>query len=146
MRFGECSDEAEGQGMTLDADDIESIATRVAELLRDEVPSSPVRLADAAEVARELGVDRDWVYAHARDLGATRLGGDHGRWRFDLAKIRRDLACPSPTRHRSATRRRSCQQPKKRRGDVDLIPYTEVRSTGQANSGRGRRANAPPTR
>jgi hypothetical protein len=144
MRFGERSGEAESQGMTLDADDIESIATRVAELLRDEVPSSPVRLADAAEVARELGVDRDWVYAHARDLGATRLGGDHGRWRFDLARIRRDLACPSPTRHRSATRRRSCQQPKKRRGDVDLIPYSEVRSTGQISSGRAARQRPRP--
>jgi hypothetical protein len=130
--------------MTLDSDDIECIAIRVVELLRDDAPAAPARLADAAEVARELGVDRDWVYAHARDLGATRLGGDHGRWRFDLARIRRNLACPAaPTKRR---RRRSPQQPKKSRGDVELIPYTEVRSTGQANSGRGRRANAPPTR
>jgi hypothetical protein len=113
MRFGERSGEAESQSMTLDADDIESIATRVAELLRDEVPSSPARLADAAEVARELGVDRDWVYAHARDLGATRLGGDHGRWRFDLARIRQDLACPPASKSRSTARRRRRQQPKK---------------------------------
>ena len=91
----ERSGKTESQGMTLDADDIEAIATRVVELLRDEAPPSPARLADAAEVARELGVDRDWVYAHARELGATRLGGDHGRWRFDLARIRRDLACPA---------------------------------------------------
>jgi hypothetical protein len=131
--------------MTLDAEDIESIATRVAELLRDEAPSSPARLADATEVARELGVDRDWVYAHARDLGATRLGGDHGRWRFDLARIRRDLACPSATtKRRSATRRRSCQQPKKPGGDVELIPYTEVRSTGQISSGRATRQRPRP--
>jgi hypothetical protein len=130
--------------MTLDSDDIECIATRVVELLRDDAPAAPARLADAAEVARELGVDRDWVYAHARELGATRLGGDRGRWRFDLAKIRRDLACPkAATKRRSAPRRRSCQQPKKSRGDVELIPYTEVRSTGQI-SGRGRRVNASP--
>lgn len=112
--------------MTLDAEDIESIATRVAELLRDEMPA---RLADAAEVARELGVDRDWVYAHARDLGATRLGGNRGRWRFDLARIRRDLACPPTSKSRSTARRRG-QPPKKPRGHVELIPYTEVRSTG----------------
>jgi len=133
--------------MTLDPDDIESIAARVAELLRDKMPQTASRLADAAEVARELGVDRDWVYAHARELGATRLGGERGRWRFDLARIRRDLARPSASkRSPSATRRRRCQQPKKTRGDVELIPYTEVRSTGQANSGRGRRSNASPTR
>ncbi len=122
--------------MTLDADDIEAIATRVAELLRNEAPASPARLADAAEVARELGVDRDWVYAHARELGATRLGGDRGRWRFDLARIRRDLACPSAGKTRSTARRRRCQQPQKGRGDVELIPYSEVRSTGQISSGR----------
>ena len=130
--------------MTLDADDIESIATRVAELLRDEVPSSPARLADAAEVARELGVDRDWVYAHARDLGATRLGGDRGRWRFDLARIRQDLACPPASKSRSTARRRRCQQPKKPRGDVELIPYSEVRSTGQTSSGRAARQRPRP--
>jgi hypothetical protein len=130
--------------MTLDAEDIESIAARVAELLRDEAPASAVRLADAAEVARELGVDRDWVYAHARELGATRLGGARGRWRFDLARIRRDLACPSPTKRRSTTRRRSYRQPKKSCGDVDLIPYTEVRSTGQISSGRAARQRPRP--
>jgi hypothetical protein len=129
--------------MTLDAEDIESIATRVAELLRDEAPPSPARLADAAEVARELGVDRDWVYAHARELGGVRLGGGRGRLRFDLARIRRDLTCPSPTTRGPAARGRSRQRPKKRRADVELIPYAEVRSTGQKRSGRGS-ARTPP--
>jgi hypothetical protein len=133
--------------MTLDAEDIESIAARLAELLREQMPSSPSRLADAAEVARELGVDRDWVYAHAEELGGARLGGERGRLRFDLARIRRDLACPAGTRSRpAATRRPRRQPPTRRRGDVELIPYTEVRCTGQAKSGRGRRGNAPPTR
>ena len=73
--------------MTLDPEDIESIAARVAELLREQMPQTASRLADAAEVARELGVDRDWVYAHARELGGTRLGGERGRLRFDLVRI-----------------------------------------------------------
>jgi hypothetical protein len=134
--------------MTLDAEDIESIAARVAELLGEQMPSSASRLADAAEVARELGVDRDWVYAHAHELGGVRLGGERGRLRFDLARIRRDLACPAGTSSRrpATTRRPRRQPPKRQRGDVELIPYSEVRCTGQANSGRGRRANAPPTR
>jgi hypothetical protein len=133
--------------MTLDPEDIESIAARVAELLREQTPSTASRLADAAEVARELGVDRDWVYAHAEELGATRLGGARGRLRFDLVRIRRDLACPDDAGSRPATARRPRRQPPtRRRGDVELIAYSEVRCTGQANSGRGRRANAPPTR
>ena len=133
--------------MTLDDEDVERIAARVAELLREQMPSSASRLADAAEVARELGVDRDWVYAHAEELGGARLGGERGRLRFDLARIRRDLACPAGTRSRpSVARRPRRQPPPRRRGDVELIPYTEVRCTGQAKSGRGRRCNAPPAR
>jgi hypothetical protein len=129
--------------MTLDAEDIESIAARVAELLREQMPSPASRLADAAEVARELGVDRDWVYAHAEELGGARLGGARGRLRFDLVRIRRNLACPAGTRSRpSVARRPRRQPPTRRRGE--LIAYSEVRCTGQANSGRGRRTNAPP--
>lgn len=131
--------------MTLDAEDIESIAARVAELLREQMPLSASRLADAAEVARELGVDRDWVYAHAHELGGTRLGGDRGRLRFDLARIRRDLACPAGTRSRpAATRRPRRQPPTRRRGDVELIPYPEVQCTGQAQSGRATRQRPRP--
>ncbi len=133
--------------MTLDPDDIESIAARVSELLREQKPQSASRFADAAEVARELGVDRDWVYAHAEELGAARLGGARGRLRFDLVRIRRDLACPAGARSRPAVARRPRRQPPtRRRGEVELIPYSEVRCTGQAKSGRGRRRNAPPTR
>jgi hypothetical protein len=129
--------------MTLGPDDIEAIASRLAELLREQM-APPSRLADAAEVARELGVDRDWVYAHARELGGTRLGGERGRLRFDLTRIRRDVACPSASERRFATRRRRRQPPKEGRRDVELIPYTEVRSTGQISSGRAARERPRP--
>jgi hypothetical protein len=143
MHFAEHSGEPATRHMTLDAEDIESIATRVVELLRGELPSSAIRLADAAEVARELGVDRDWVYAHARELGATRLGSGRGRWRFDLARIRRDLASASASTSRSATTRRPRRQPKERRSEVDLLPYSEVRCAGQKRSGRAARERPP---
>lgn len=71
--------------MTLDAQDIEAIAQRVAELLAGH--GAPARLVDAAHVARLLGVERDWVYAHADQLGAIRLGGPKGRLRFDLTTV-----------------------------------------------------------
>jgi hypothetical protein len=146
MSRGTSASKGKRPSMTLDPDDIESIASRVAELLREQQPSAS-RLADAAEVARELGVDRDWVYEHAEELGAARLGGARGRLRFDLVRIRRDLACADHARSRPAGAQRQRRQSlTRRRGDVDLIAYSEVRCTGQANSGRGRRANAPPTR
>lgn len=76
---------------TLDRDDIERLARRVAELVA-ATPPPAARYVDAAEVARVLGVERDWVYAHAQELGAVRLGGGQGRLRFDLQEIRRTLA------------------------------------------------------
>jgi hypothetical protein len=83
--------------MKLDAGDIELIARRVAELIQDTVPARPARRADAATVADMLGVDREWVYAHSRELGATRLGGRQGRLRFDLARVRERLESPEWT-------------------------------------------------
>lgn len=68
---------------------IERIALRVAELLA-ETPPAP-SLVDATAVARDLSVERDWVYEHARELGAIRLGGPQGRLRFDLVWIRQRL-------------------------------------------------------
>jgi hypothetical protein len=122
--------------MTLDSEDIELLAARLAELLRREMLApTVVRMADAATVARELGVDRDWVYAHARELGAVRLGGEHGRLRFDLAKIRQGL-CTSPPPGRAEQPRQSRRRrPQRRRSHVDLLPYTELPSTRQT-SGR----------
>ena len=82
--------------MTLDHQDIEMIAARIVDLLREQQPDGEQRFVDAATVARKLGVDRDWVYAHSAELGGVRLGGEHGRLRFDLEAIRRQLATPAP--------------------------------------------------
>ena len=52
--------------------------------MRDHVPP----LLTAAEVAERFGVDRSWVYAHARELGVVQLGaGPRPRLRFDPAVI-----------------------------------------------------------
>ena len=72
---------------------VEAIARRVVELLRSESSQEDsVRLVDAATLARELGVERDWVYAHAKRLGGIRLGGPQGRLRFDRELVREQLA------------------------------------------------------
>ena len=84
--------------MTLDAEDIEAVARRVAELLR-ATTNLTGPLVDAAELARILGVERDWVYARAARLGAVRLGdGPKARLRFDIDRVRATLAPAGPGR------------------------------------------------
>jgi hypothetical protein len=78
--------------VTLDAEDIDAVAARVVELLREQ-PAEPRRYVDAATLARALSVERAWVYLRARELGALRLGdGPKARLRFDLERARAALA------------------------------------------------------
>jgi hypothetical protein len=90
----------------LDPDDIEAIAERVVMLMREQMPAPNARLVDAARLAEVLGVERDWVYAHAKQLHAVRLGGPRGRLRFDVAAVLADLdGEPSGRRRRNLARR-----------------------------------------
>jgi len=77
--------------MVLQPDDLDAIAERVFALIRDELLRAPARLVDAAALADALGVERAWVYAHAAELHAVRLGGEHGRLRFDIDLVLRSL-------------------------------------------------------
>src|SRR3954452_14333822 len=86
--------------MKLDADDIEAVAARVVELLEGRDDSSS-RLVDAATLARTLRVDRDWVYARARELEAIRLSdGPRAPLRFDLRRVRELLTVRNGSRAR----------------------------------------------
>ena len=126
--------------MKLDPDDVEAIARRVAELL-GAPPSGAPRYVNAAELAEALGVDREWVYAHAAELGAIRLGGPGGRLRFDLQHVRRTLSDETPAagatptararerpagaRHRTwivAPNRANVRRPNKWAGGADTPP------------------------
>ncbi len=72
---------------------VDAIAGRVAEMLSADLPADPC-LVSAAEVARELNVGRQWVYEHAEQLGARRLGdGPRARLRFDLETVRAASVC-----------------------------------------------------
>jgi hypothetical protein len=100
--------------MPLSEADIEAVAIRVADLLRTSRTSA--ELVDAAEIARRFGVSRDFVYDHADDLGAVRLGnGPKARLRFDPAKLGRALGKPpekaAPQAHRRRTQRSSSLLP-----------------------------------
>jgi hypothetical protein len=81
--------------VTLDHEDIEAIAERAAHRvvqLLDRPARGAYQLLDPKELARELSVSVDYVYAHAVDLGAMRLGdGPKARLRFDLQTAQRAM-------------------------------------------------------
>jgi hypothetical protein len=76
---------------------IEAVAQRVAELVAAataEPASRPERIT-AEEVSRWWGVSRRWVYDHAEELGARRLGsGRRPRLRFDPDEVAERLGPP----------------------------------------------------
>lgn len=78
----------------LGTDALELLAARIADLLAQRLtvePSAPSRagrLLSAAEVSAWWGVGRGWVYQHATELGAVRIGeGERPRLRFDPDRV-----------------------------------------------------------
>jgi hypothetical protein len=73
---------------TLDPADIEAIADLAAQRmvqLLERPGVSAHQLMEPKQLAGALNVSVDYVYAHAADLGAMRLGdGPKARLRFDL--------------------------------------------------------------
>jgi hypothetical protein len=95
--------------MTLDGDDIDAIAERAAhrvvQLLERPGPGA-YQLLDPKNLAMALNVSLDYVYAHAADLGAMRLGdGPKARLRFDLRTAQRAMCARSQTTSGIANRR-----------------------------------------
>src|SRR5215217_4763216 len=106
--------------MTLEPADIEAVAERVAQKLRGHRLS---RYGDAQAVCERFGVSADYVYAHANELGAIRLGErPKARLRFDLDEVERRLygngRPPTPSPKPRPRRRRKQRSPA-----VELIPF-----------------------
>ena len=85
-------------GAVLTSRDVEAIAEatarKIIEIARE--PAKTFGLVDARELAGELGVSPHYVYAHAPELGAMRLGlGPKARIRFDLDRARQALEARS---------------------------------------------------
>jgi hypothetical protein len=74
----------------------DAVADRVAYLLLSQRRS--IDLVDATTVATTLSVSRDWVYAHAAELGGRRIGqGSRRRLRFDLGYVLDTWRSSEPT-------------------------------------------------
>jgi hypothetical protein len=110
----------------LDPQAVEAIARRVVEILERRGLQGR-ELVDAAELARRFGIERSWVYSHAIELGAVKLGdGPKPRLRFDpqiaaraLRKAGGESAADPPTRSGVWA-----GQPQRGRGsEVPLLPF-----------------------
>jgi len=78
------------------------LADRVADALADREPPAD-ELIDAAEVARQLGVDRSWVYANRAQLGGVKLGdGPKARLRFSPEAVAEYQVGASDEQHNGA--------------------------------------------
>lgn len=111
--------------VSLDPATIEALADQVVERLA----ASPLpALVDADAVARHLNVERSFVYEHAAELGARRLGeGPKARLRFSLEDVDAAISCSlgreseqSPERMSKPVRRRRRARPLGT--DVALLP------------------------
>jgi hypothetical protein len=116
----------------LDPQTVEAIARRVVELL-EKRGLQRRELVDAAELARRLGIERSWVYSHAIELGAVKLGkGAKPRLRFDpeiAAQVLRRVD-DTPTADPPARSGKRAAQPQGSEGRVELLP---IRGQGESD-------------
>ena len=95
---GEAPRAAKAEEVRLARESIEELTKPLAELLAaalDSDPPGPPRQLSAEEVARRWGIRRRWVYEHADELGARRLGrGPRPRLRFDPEEVAERLGMP----------------------------------------------------
>jgi hypothetical protein len=104
----------------LHPDDLRELARLIADELRQD-RLTPA-LVDAKALATRLGVEPGWVYEHADELGAIRLGdGPRARLRFDVQRAREAMAVRAPTTP-EPLRRRSPRPPSATSSRAPLLP------------------------
>lgn len=109
--------------------DVHAIAEAIADVLAERGlvvyagPGASARVLSAREVSQLLGRSAPWVYAHATELGAIRMGsGPKARIGFDLATIeqwKRDNQVRPPQARKPPRRRRRTTVSH----TANLIPY-----------------------
>lgn len=119
-------------GSQANADELDALADQLAERLAPRLvatfermmagpDASASALVDAETVAAALGVSRAYVYEHADELGAERLGdGPRARLRFDLERAR--AATARSERRRSEGSESQTESGSAQRGKVRKRP------------------------
>lgn len=142
-------EQKDGQ-LQLAPESVEALAHRLAELLAPRIaspgPGAPRRLLSAAEVSRWWGVERSWVYAHAEQLAAHRLGsGPRPRLRFDPDQVAQRLGVrDKPSGPKASSRRGTGWRPLVPADSGELLP---IRGDAELSSPHAStdRPGAPPT-
>jgi hypothetical protein len=137
--------------ITLSRQSVEAVARRLLELLdeREAQLAAPGRYLSAAELSACLGVEVAYVYAHAAEFGAIRLGdGPRPRLRFDPEVVAERLAARDTAPQTSTERPSSPPRRPGGRGSssAELLPIkgdAELSST-TAEGDRPGGAQAPP--
>jgi hypothetical protein len=118
----------------LDPQTTEAIARRVVGLLEKRGLQNR-ELIDAAELARRFGIERAWVYSHAFELGAVKLGGGaKPRLRFDpevAARVLRRVG-DGPAADPPARSGKRASQPRESEGQAELLPIRGSDDSGSA--------------
>jgi hypothetical protein len=129
----------------LDCETIDLLADRLAERLThqpDDEPQETGRKLSAAQVAARWGVERAWVYAHAEQLGALRLGtGPRPRLRFDPVRVAEYLSPSRPTSSPPVSGNRGADVRRSPRIKSDYAEELPFRPDPELSSGR--RAKRP---
>lgn len=113
-----------GDSIALAPETVEQLAHRVAELLREGPPAPARHILTADEVAVRIGRSRDFVYAHASELGARPMGaGPRPRLAFDAEAVDRFVAPPEPEQKPKPRRR-----PQRGSAPPDLLPIRGQRA------------------
>jgi len=111
---------------------------RLASTLVPRIAASlgqPGRLLNASEVAERCGVTRGWVYDHAGELGALRLGGGpRPRLRFDSALVDEALRAGVG----GQLSRRRARRAKTSQTGVELLPIGPPTRVGSSHGNRQR--------
>jgi hypothetical protein len=88
--------------------------------------AATTELVSAEVIARDLGVSRDWVYAHKAELGAVPLGstgtGRKPRWRFDRVRAAAGVALQAPPVPAVTAPRPPRRRVRRGAEDADLLP------------------------
>jgi hypothetical protein len=142
--FREAEVSGEAEELRLDPESIETLARRLADLLAPREPArARAQLITAEEVGQWWGIGRRWVYDHADELGARRLGGGRRpRLRFDPGEVAERLGEPGAAGEGGGDERGSAAMS----GDCasnSLSVRGRAMVGRQARKRPGRRVNAP---
>jgi hypothetical protein len=137
-----------GGELRLAPESIEALACRLAELVGSSlsIPDAEKpekKMLAAADVSRQWGVSRRWVYDHAEGLGAVALGGGpRPRLRFDPEVVAERLGSPQPGGRLRRPDVKGSTTGGKRRGSESISPPTRA-IVVESQIAAGGRANAP---